>query len=52
LRGGGGGGRWANIKKEFAHRKIPEKNIVHNKPIEKKIEQELGLIFKIVMQLF
>ena len=49
---GGGGGRWANIKKEFAHRKIPEKNIVHNKPIEKKIEQELGLIFKIVMQLF
>jgi hypothetical protein len=25
---------------------------VHNKPIEKKIEQELGMIFKIVLQLF
>ena len=47
LRGG-----WAKTKKKFAHRKNPEKNIVHNKPIEKKIEQELGVIFKIVMQLF
>jgi hypothetical protein len=42
LRGGGG---WANTKKKFAHRKNPEKNIVHNKPIEK----ELGVIFKIIM---
>ena len=42
LGGGGGGGGGANNRK----------NIVHNKPIEKKIEQELGMIFKIVMQLF
>ena len=34
--GGGGGGDWANTKKKFAHRKNPEKNIVHNKPIEKE----------------
>ena len=27
---------WANTKKKFAHRKIQKKNIVHNKPIEKK----------------
>jgi hypothetical protein len=36
-----GGGGWENTKKKFAHRKNPGKikNIVHNKPIEKKIEQ-------------
>ena len=31
---------------------IQKKNIVHNKHFEKKIKQELGAIFKIVMQLF
>jgi hypothetical protein len=37
-------------KKNSLTEKIQKKNIVHNKPIEKKIEQELGLIFKIVMR--
>ena len=53
LRGGGGG--WANTKKKFAHRKNPEKNIVHNKPIEKKSSKNLGFIteiLEIIMQLF
>ncbi len=33
---GGGGGGWANTKKKFAHAENTGKNIVHNKPIEKK----------------
>jgi hypothetical protein len=49
LRGGGVGQK---PKKNSRKEKIQKKNIVHNKPIEKKIEQELGMIFKIVMQMF
>jgi hypothetical protein len=32
--------------------KIPKKKNILHKPIEKKIKQELGMIFKIVMQMF
>jgi hypothetical protein len=35
-------------KKNSRAEKIQKKNIVNNKPIETKIEQELGVIFKIV----
>ena len=43
---GEGGGQIP--KKNSRAEKIQKKNIVHNKPIETKIEQELGVIFKIV----
>jgi hypothetical protein len=39
-------------KKNSRTEKIQKKNIVHNKPIEKKNRARLGVILKIVMQLF
>jgi hypothetical protein len=44
---GGGGGVGQIPKKNSRTEKIQKKNIVHNKPIEKKIEQKLGVNFKI-----
>ena len=50
--GGGGGGVGQKPKKNSRTEKIQKKNIVHNKPIEKKNRARLGVILKIIMQLF
>jgi hypothetical protein len=48
----GGGGVLGKYQKKFAHRKNPEKKYRAKQTYWKKIEQEVGMIFKIVMQLF
>jgi hypothetical protein len=47
-----GGGVGQIPKKNSRTEKVQKKNIVHNKPIEKKNRARLGVILKIVMQLF
>ena len=52
LRGGGGGGLGNNQKKIRAQKQSRKKISCTTNLLKKKIEQGLGVIFKIVVQLF